>query len=301
MALPTQDPMPDTPDETDLFASLAVYDPDLVERCAAHVRSGAEPDLPETLAQLAAQALPAEAGFDLATVGELFAILMPEPRMVPSCTTTARQAVWQAMQGRGVDRWSVCPTHLKYHVLAAPTAQQVVRLARVLAALSTPDRLVDGVPVWCTALVNIRDTIAPLREDLAPRLRQQWDCDWLSTVLAASGTPHDQIPAQVLLVTFQTPEYFQPGSVPVDLPGLDEYLVGHAAQIPPGTTAALDPRARVILVSRTSLADGLPAVVGELTCDPAKTVRVAAVTALQRLPAAIQAEVLRAPLAQVPA
>ncbi|MCL2424371.1 MAG: HEAT repeat domain-containing protein, partial [Micrococcales bacterium] len=277
-------------DETDLFRSLAVYDPGLVDRCAAYVRSGTEPDLPDRLAELATQPLPADTRFGLATVGELFDILMYEPGAFHpryGQHTKNYHVALEAVRAEGVSPIDHLRARRDYFASSAPIAM-MVRLARLLAC-GNPDRLVDGVPPWFTVLVNEMHG-------------KRWTGEALAEALAHAGTPATQIPSQVLLATFQTPgRWFEPNSVPRQVRGLDEYLVANSELIPPEAPNVLRADARLLLLARTSLTDGLPAVVGALTCDSSKKVRVAAIHALGRLPGQVQAEVLVSPLSRTSA
>ncbi len=193
--------------------------------------------------------------------------------------------------------------------LRGPLApEQWERFGRLLIALGgAPNRCAAGVPEWLCALLNdVAVTAAYVRCMLPPDesekrsaqdLRERWSPTAVAALLEATGAPAEQVPAIILLAwmaeannggyvcaSAQEPKYC--------LPGIEDYLAAHDGRIPADALtgrAALSARARADIAERLGAhpqaAAGCPRLLAALAVDGAATVRRAAITVLDGLPA----------------
>lgn len=196
-----------------------------------------------------------------------------------------------------------------YYSSNQPTVPQWVRLGRVLTVIGEgPNRTVKGVPLWLTALVNDLAMSCPRPakdpEKIAA-LRGEWTPDRLAALLAHEGEDAARIPEIVVQVLFQRDQDLWGRLFPDRLPGIDDYLLAHGAEISPASVSLLAAAGRASLAERAAanpaVADALAQVVGALSVDTGKTVRAPAIKALHLLSDERRGEVLAPVLAKVPA
>ncbi|MFT4295966.1 MAG: DUF4132 domain-containing protein [Micropruina sp.] len=271
------------PQLREALAPFRAVSDQLFDRAVAYVYDGSGPDV---LLELDAAHQPDLDG------------LMARPAMVmagrPGIPDPLKQRLKQ-IGVRGEPRVTLTNARAQLYRTNAVTQLQFLRFGYLLAALGTgPNRRVDGVPAWLTALLN--DLASVTGRETLPHL--QWPPERFADLLRHDGHPEADIPTTVFLAMWQQEKTW--GSVqlrPHDLPGIDNYLLGFGHLIVPSAIARLTADARTALPQRVEqnpqVAVALAPLIAQLTVDKAKGVRVAAVAALPRLPGDVQAAVLR--------
>ena len=184
------------------------------------------------------------------------------------------------------------------------TPEQWERFGRLLIALGdAPNRCAAGVPEWLCALLNdVAVTAAYARYMLPPgesekrsaqELRERWSPTAVAALFEATGAPAEQVPAVILLAWIAEANggyvYASAEEPKYCLPGIEDYLAAHDGQIPADALTALSARARADIAKRLGAhpqaAAGCPRFLAMLAVDSAATVRRAAITVLDELPA----------------
>ena len=184
------------------------------------------------------------------------------------------------------------------------TPEQWERFGRLLIALGdAPNRCAAGVPEWLCALLNdVTVTAAYARYMLPPgesekrsaqELRERWSPTAVAALFEATGAPAEQVPAVILLAWIAEANggyvYASAEEPKYCLPGIEDYLAAHDGQIPADALTALSARARADIAKRLGAhpqaAAGCPRFLAMLAVDSAATVRRAAITVLDELPA----------------
>ncbi len=183
------------------------------------------------------------------------------------------------------------------------TQPEFLRFGYLLAALGTgPNRRVDGVPAWLTALLN--DLASVIGQSALPHL--QWPPERFADLLRHDGCREPEIPATVVLAMCQQEKVWGSSMVqPHELPGIDNYLLGFGQLIAPASVSKLTADGRADFARRLKdnpqLAGVLAPIIAQLAADRAKGVRTAAIGVLPMLPDQLQAAVLAPVLLTVPA
>ncbi len=183
------------------------------------------------------------------------------------------------------------------------TQPEFLRFGYLLAALGTgPNRRVDGVPAWLTALLN--DLASVIGHSALPHL--QWPPERFADLLRHDGCSEPEIPATVVLAMCQQEKVWGSSMVqPHELPGIDNYLLGFGQLIAPASVSKLTADARADFARRLKdnpqLAGVLAPIIAQLAADRAKGVRAAAIGVLPMLPDQLQAAVLAPVLLTAPA
>ncbi|MFT3971320.1 MAG: DUF4132 domain-containing protein [Micropruina sp.] len=281
---------PPPPLQAALAPFRAVSD-DLFERAVRYVRDGSGPEI---LIEL-----------DAAHQGDLDQ-LMGRPAQVVSWRPGIPDALKKRLEQAGVPgepRVSVPQARAALYRASTVTQPEFLRFGYLLAALGTgPNRRVDGVPAWLTALLN--DLASVTEPSALPQL--QWPPERFADLLRHDGCPEPQIPATVILAMCQHEKVWGTRIVqPHELPGIDNYLLGFGLLIPPASLAALTADSRADFARRLTdnpqLAGVLAPIIAQLAADRAKGVRAAAIGVLPMLPEQLQAAALAPVLLTVPA
>ena len=232
--------------------------------------------------------------------------LLIEPGRVTSWTPWLADPLTKRLQQVGISgdpRTAVVGPRAELYRNTAIEQPQFLRFGYLLAAVGAgPNRRVDGVPAWLTALLN---DLATLTERSAlPHL--QWPPERFADLLRHDGCPEADIPATVFLAFCQQEKVWGSQTVrPHELPGIDNYLLGFGQLIPPGAVARLTADARTAIAERAkanpAVGHALAPMLAQLAADKAKGVRVAAIASLPVLPDEWQAAVLRPVLRTIPA
>ncbi len=232
--------------------------------------------------------------------------LLIEPGRVTSWTPWLADSLTKRLQQVGISgdpRTAVVGPRAELYRNTAIGQPQFLRFGYLLAAVGAgPNRRVDGVPAWLTALLN---DLATLTERSAlPHL--QWPPERFADLLRHDGCPEADIPATVFLAFCQQEKVWGSQTVrPHELPGIDNYLLGFGQLIPPGAVARLTADARTAIAERAkanpAVGHALAPMLAQLAVDKAKGVRVAAIAGLAVLPDELQATVLRQVLRTTPA
>ena len=268
----------------------AVSEP-LFERAVRFVHDGS---VPEVLLEL-----------DAAHAPDLDRLLI-EPGRVTSWTPWLADPLKKRLKAAGIggDPRTVVPgARAQFYRNTAIPQAQFLRFGYLLAAIGNgPNRRVDGVPPWLTALLN--DVATVTDRSALPYLH--WPPERFADLLRHDGCPQGDIPATVFLAMCQQEKVWGADTVrPHELPGIDNYLLGFGQLIPPGAATRLtaDSRTAVAERARANPAVGqvLAPMLAQLAADKAKGVRAAAIAALPTLPGELQAAVLRPVLRTTPA
>ncbi len=182
------------------------------------------------------------------------------------------------------------------------TQEQYLRLAQLLAVVGTgPNRTVEGVPRWLTALTN--DLTVANNKGALKYL--DWPPERLADLLRLDGCPDRQVPTLVFLALLEQERVWSSMIKPHEWPGIDNYLLGFGYLIDRVAAGRLSADARVGVAERAQadprVAHALAPMIAELSGDKAKGVRQAAIGALQVLAPDVRAAVLPAVLEKLPA
>ena len=232
--------------------------------------------------------------------------LMGDPGVVTPYQTWIDDKLGARLRQAGVTgRPRQTVPHLRSQLYRDPQTSQpeFLRLGRLLAVIGTgPNRRVDGVPLWLTALLNdLTKTVGP---DAAAHLT--WPPERFADLLRHDGAPEAEIPALVFLAVSEQERVWGGRTLlPHALPGIDNYLLGFGHLIDPAALDRLSALGRTGVAERAAanpqVAPVMAAMLAHLSVDPAKGVRAAAVEALQVLPWPAQVSVLGPVLQRVPA
>lgn len=270
---------------------IKVVSETLYQRVLAFVHEGSSP---EVLLEV-----------DAAHAPELDQALL-RPGQLNSSTPWPDQNLIKRLQKLGFGNVREAVPGARHQLYRSPvlTQAQALRLGYLWAALGTgPNRRVDGVPFWLTALVNDVCGTAP---GVKATEQLNWPPERFADLLRGDGVAEQQIPALVFLALSEQENIYGTGRVqPHELPGIDNYLLGFGQLIPPDVVTRLSARGRTGVAERAAAnaasARVLAPMLARLAIDNSKGVRSAAVEALPMLPPELQAFVLRPVLLTVPA
>ena len=270
---------------------IDVVDAPLFERCVVYVHDGRGPEL---LMELDASRAP-EATKVLLSPGCIGWSWLHDEKLLA-------KLVAAGFPKRPVE--AIRKLRYEYYASDAPL-EELVRLGRLFACFGDgPNRRVDGVPTWLTALLNdvCATGDAVPNKTLAVRL-QHWSPDRVRELARLGGIAEAELPAVVFWAIFEDAGYrFQS---PATFAGVDDFLVAHGPSLPGDAAARFSVDGRVGLAERAqgnpTIASAVAPMLARLASDKAKTVRVAAVKALDALPADVLAAALAPVLAKVPA
>jgi uncharacterized protein DUF4132 len=232
--------------------------------------------------------------------------LMGQPGTVVSWRTWLADPLKKRLAKAGIGgdpRTSVPQARSQLYRNGSITQPEFLRFGYLLAALGTgPNRRVDGVPDWLTALLN--DLASVIGRAALPHL--QWPPERFADLLRHDGCPEHEIPTVVFLAICQQEKVWGSEMVrPHELPGIDNYLLGFGALIPPTVVSRLTADARAGVAQRVrdnpQVAGVLAPMLAHLAVDKAKGVRAVAVGVLPALPEQLQAAVLAPVLLTAPA
>lgn len=181
------------------------------------------------------------------------------------------------------------------------TQEQYLRLASLLSTIGAgPNRLVEGVPRWLSALTNDL-TVA----NAVTAVHQNWPPERMADLLLLNGCADRQAPTVLFLALHEQDRIYGSTLRPHQWPGIDNWLLGFGHLVDPSAVSDLTAEARTSVAERAAadprVAQALAPMIARLAVDPAKGVRQAATGALQVLPPDAQAAVLPPVLATVPA
>ena len=276
---------------TEALKPLRAVSDQLFERAVAFVHTGAGPDV---LLDLDATHNPD------ATVA------LGEPNQVTSWRPWYRDPLGEKLKKLGIGgdlREAIPALRNQFYRNNAISQPEFLRFGYLLAALGTgPNRKVDGVPAWLTALTN--DIAGSLQRGGLKYL--PWVPERFADLLRHDGHPEADIPTTVVLALSQRENVWGSRIVqPHELPGIDNYLLGFAHLIPPAAVTRLNADGRAGIAERATanpqVAPVLAPVLAHLAADKAKGPRTKAIEALPLLPWEHQVAVLRPVLASVPA
>ena len=231
--------------------------------------------------------------------------LLIEPGKVQSHTRWLTEAEKQKLRQAGIqaDPKLIHDARSRYYRSTDSSQPQWLRFGYLLAALgSGPNRRVEGVPLWLTALLN--DIATVINKGGLRYL--QWPPERFADLLRHDGAAEADIPTIVFLAMSEQENVVGWQIVrPHELPGIDNYLLGFGHLIPPSAVRRLGAMARVGVAERATadlrVAQVLAPLLAELAIDKAKGARTAAVLALSQLPGPLQGAVLRPVLVTAPA
>lgn len=288
------------------FAPLCLVAEDLPARCGVWVVTGVDAELLTDLQ------LPANA---------LAATLLVNPGILPVRWGLARDWGEQLVAAGVIPRVtaaaeSVLRLRAQLYDSDLLEADQLKRLGLLLECVGgTPNRQVDGLPTWLTAVLN--DVIhsnarytnhvplsnSPSPEQVVAQLTN-WGADQIAGLLTLAEVPPAEQPALMLLAAYEMDPEHQRRGLPADLPQMANYFAEHQAAIPPKTAAKLSVEGRLALIDRAegapALATALASVIGELAADASRVVRRAACLLLAAMPQDERALAVSPVLAKLP-
>ena len=181
------------------------------------------------------------------------------------------------------------------------TPEQFLRMAYLLAAIGTgPNRTVEGVPRWLTALTN--DLTIANNKGAFKYLN--WPPERMADLLRLDGCPDAQAPTVLFWAMLEHEPAWSSTLRPHQWPGIDNWLLGFGHLVDPGAASRLTAEARTAIAERAAadprVAHALAPVIVRLAADKAKGVRQQAVAALRVLTPQTQAAVLPPVLATLP-
>lgn len=270
---------------------VEVVDAPLFERCVAYVHDGSGPEL---LMELEASRAP-QATKVLLSPGVIGWAWLHDDAL-------RAKLVAAGFPQHPVD--AIRKLRHDYYASDAPLAE-LIRLGRLFTCLGDgPNRVVEGVPTWLTALLNDVGATGgahrtkPLADSL-PR----WTPDRVRELARLGGVAEPDLSTVVFGALFQDAGYaFQ---APASFAGVDDFLITQGATLPADAAAKLCADGRVGLAERAqgnpAIASALAPMLARLATEKAKTVRVAAVKALDAVPGDVLAAALAPVLVKVPA
>ncbi|HBX82958.1 MAG: DUF4132 domain-containing protein [Propionibacteriaceae bacterium] len=270
---------------------IEAVSPELYERCVAYVHDGSGP---EVLLELTAA--PNR--------------ILDEALLRPGMSSNAwifnedLKAKLTALGYPYAQADAIREARATYYASNAPL-EAYARLGRLFTCIGeAPNRQVDGVPPWLVALLNDLGATCAHHQSLAAE-QPAWTPARVSALARlAEDIAEDDLPKVVFwaLMSVSDSSYIPQ---PRALPGVDAFLIEAGPLLPADAAQRFDVSSRVDLAERhckdPRVAVALAPLLATMSCDKAKTVRVAAIEALGHVPEPVLAQVMPPALAKVPA